>query len=174
MDAWGRVSICPVSSTLFMCFQLPSRPGEPVDITVDYSNIIYVDDPKSPGFPDIDGCTLFLYLIPAAMAVDANRDGTIAFSGDTRDTTSQAATFRFWCNDDNDGLPNSEGDVINPSIPRLRRWRHSDGARFGGLCQASLVLRRIPEGVDRWRVQDRSKVQKRRRHSFHNKGIQID
>ena len=37
-------------------------PGEPVQISIDYSNIIYVDDPKSPGYPDMDGATLFLYL----------------------------------------------------------------------------------------------------------------
>ena len=97
-------------------------PGEPIDITVNYSNIIYNDDPDSPDYPDIDGCTLFLYLIPAAIAVDANRDGTIAFSGEARDTTSQDAPFRFWCNDDNDGLPNSEGDVVGPSSPD-----HEDG-----------------------------------------------
>jgi len=42
-------------------------PGEPVDITVDYSNIIYDDDPDSPGYPDIDGCTLFLYLLPVEL-----------------------------------------------------------------------------------------------------------
>ena len=97
--------------------QTALAPGEPIDITVDYSNIIYDDDPDSPGYPDIDGCTLFLYLIPAGIAVDANRDGTIAFSGEARDTTSQAAPFRFWCNDDNDGLPNSEGDVIDAPSP---------------------------------------------------------
>jgi hypothetical protein len=92
-------------------------PGEPVQITVDYSNIIYISDPESPGYPDMDGCTLFLYLIPAGIAVDSNRDGTIEFSGEPRDTTSQDAPFRFWINDDDDGLPNSEGDVIDPPFP---------------------------------------------------------
>jgi hypothetical protein len=71
-------------------------PGEPVQITVDYSNIIYISDPDSDGYPDMDGCTLFLYLIPMGIAVDSNRDGTIAFSGEARDTTSQHAPFRFW------------------------------------------------------------------------------
>jgi pimeloyl-ACP methyl ester carboxylesterase len=106
----------------FHVLPLALAPGEPVDITVDYSNVIYVDDPKSPGFPDIDGCTLFLYLLPMGIAVDANRDGTIAFSGEARDTTSQDAPFRFWINDDNDGLPNSEGEVVDPSFPD-----HEDG-----------------------------------------------
>ena len=111
----GEAQHLPHIASSFHVLQTALAPGEPVDITVNYSNIIYNDDPDSPDYPDIDGCTLFLYLIPAAIAVDANRDGTIAFSGEARDTTSQDAPFRFWCNDDNDGLPNSEGDVVGPS-----------------------------------------------------------
>ena len=61
-----RVNTCPVSATSFHLLPVVLAPGEPVDITVDYSNIIYDDDPESRGYPDIDGCTLFLYLIPAA------------------------------------------------------------------------------------------------------------
>ena len=118
----GRAQHLPDIGTSFQVLQTLLAPGEPIDITVNYSNIIYNDDPDSPDYPDIDGCTLFLYLIPAAIAVDANRDGTIAFSGEARDTTSQDAPFRFWCNDDNDGLPNSEGDVVGPSSPD-----HEDG-----------------------------------------------
>ena len=111
----GEAQHLPDIGTSFQVLQTVLAPGEPIDIAVNYSNIIYNDDPKSRDYPDIDGCTLFLYLIPAAIAVDANRDGTIAFSGEARDTTSQDAPFRFWCNDDNDGLPNSEGDVVGPS-----------------------------------------------------------
>ena len=118
----GKGQHLPNIGDSFHELQVVLAPGEPVDITVLYSNIFYDDDPESPGYPDIDGCTLFLYLIPAAIAVDANRDGTIAFSGEARDATSQDAPFRFWCNDDNDGLPNSEGDVIGPSSPD-----HEDG-----------------------------------------------
>ena len=111
----GQAQHLPDIGTSFEVLQTVLAPGEPIDITVNYSNIIYNDDPKSRDYPDIDGCTLFLYLIPAAIAVDSNRDGTIVFSGEARDTTSQDAPFRFWRNDDNDGLPNSEGDVIDPS-----------------------------------------------------------
>ena len=118
----GQAQHLPDIGASFQVLQTVLAPGEPIDITVNYSNIIYNDDPDSPDYPDIDGCTLFLYLIPAAIAVDANRDGTIAFSGEARDTTSQDAPFRFWCNDDNDGLPNSEGDVVGPSSPD-----HEDG-----------------------------------------------
>jgi pimeloyl-ACP methyl ester carboxylesterase len=118
----GQAQHLPHIGTSFHELQTVLAPGEPIDITVNYSNIIYNDDPDSPDYPDIDGCTLFLYLIPAAIAVDANRDGTIAFSGEARDNTSQDAPFRFWCNDDNDGLPNSEGDVVGPSSPD-----HEDG-----------------------------------------------
>jgi hypothetical protein len=87
-------------------------PGEPVQITVDYSNIIYISDPGSDGYPDMDGCTLFLYLIPMGIAVDSNRDGTIAFSGEARDTTSQHAPFRFWINDDDDHVDVEENDRV--------------------------------------------------------------
>jgi len=50
-------------------------------------------------------------LVPAALAVDANRDGTIKFAGNLHDTnlteippdrTSEAEPFRFWVNDDDD------------------------------------------------------------------------
>jgi len=60
-------------------------------------------------------------LIPIDMAVDANRDGVISFAGNfgdsevagkPRDRTEEDKPFRFWVNDDNDGLPNSEGEVV--------------------------------------------------------------
>ena len=124
----GKAQHLPHIGTSFQVLQTALAPGEPVDITVNCSNIIYNDDPKSRDYPDIDGCTLFLYLIPAAIAVDANRDGTIAFSGVARDSTSQEAPFRFWCNDDNDGLPNSEGDVIGPSSPDNKMVSFRPGA----------------------------------------------
>jgi hypothetical protein len=113
----GQGQHLPSIGDSFHVLQTALAPGEPIDITVDYSNIIYDDDPDSPGYPDIDGCTLFLYLIPMAIAVDANRDGTIAFSGDTRDTTSQDAPFRFWCNDDDDNVGTEERDIIPPGQP---------------------------------------------------------
>ena len=98
----GQGQHLPSLGDSFHLLPVVLTPGEPVDITVDYSNTIYDDDPESSGYPDIDGCTLFLYLIPAGIAVDANRDGAIAFSGEARDVTSQDAPFRFWCNDDDD------------------------------------------------------------------------
>ena len=85
-------------------------PGKPVEITVDYFNTIYVR-PRS-GLPDIDGFTLFLYLIPIAIAVDANRDGNIVFDGESKDITSEERPFRFWINDDFDGIPNDEREVV--------------------------------------------------------------
>jgi hypothetical protein len=98
----GQGQHLPSIGDSFHLLPVVLTPGEPVDITVDYSNTIYDDDPESPGYPDIDGCTLFLYLIPVGIAVDANRDGAIAFSGEARDVTSRDAPFRFWCNDDDD------------------------------------------------------------------------
>ena len=109
----GQAQHLPDIGASFQVLQTVLAPGEPIDITVNYSNIIYNDDPDSPDYPDIDGCTLFLYLIPAAIAVDANRDGTIAFSGEARDTTSQDAPFRFWINNDNDGLFDFEQEVMD-------------------------------------------------------------
>ena len=88
-------------------------PGETVDITIDYRNTIYATIPGQP--PDIDGLTFFLYLIPVAIAVDANRDGDIVFEGDSRDITSRDKPFRFWMNDDHDGIPNDERDVVPPA-----------------------------------------------------------
>jgi hypothetical protein len=85
-------------------------PGKPVEITVDYFNTIYVK-PKST-LPDIDGLTLFLYLIPVAIAVDADRDGNIVLSGESKDTTSKEKPFRFWINDDHDRTPDDERDVV--------------------------------------------------------------
>ncbi len=109
----GQAQHLPDIGTSFQVLQTVLAPGEPIDITVNYSNIIYNDDPKSRDYPDIDGCTLFLYLIPAAIAVDSNRDGTIAFSGEARDTTSQDAPFRFWRNDDQDQVTaDGENDVV--------------------------------------------------------------
>ena len=112
----GEAQHLPDIGTSFQVLQTVLAPGEPIDIAVNYSNIIYNDDPKSRDYPDIDGCTLFLYLIPAAIAVDANRDGTIAFSGEARDTTSQDAPFRFWRNDDQDQVTaDGENDVVPAS-----------------------------------------------------------
>ena len=112
----GRRQHLPSLGESFHELQVILAPGESVDLQVEYSNVIYDDDPKSPSYPDIDGCSLFLYLIPMGIAVDANRDGTIAFSGENRDSTSEHAPFRFWCNDDYDGLPDSEGDHVGSSV----------------------------------------------------------
>ena len=108
----GQGQHLPDLGNSFHVLPVTLAPGEPVQISVDYSNIIYVDDPKSPGFPDMDGATLFLYLIPMGIAVDSNRDGTIAFSGEARDTTSRDAPFRFWINDDDDHVDVEENDRV--------------------------------------------------------------
>ncbi len=50
------------------------KPGRKVAIVVDYSNTIYVSTPGTPGFPDIDGCPLFLYLVPTEIIEVAERD----------------------------------------------------------------------------------------------------
>jgi hypothetical protein len=94
----------------FQVLPVVLAPGKAVDITVEYMNTIYT------GFPDIDGLTLFLYLIPIAIAVDADRNGTIVLSGESRDTTAEATPFRFWVNSDDDkGAQGTEQvPVANP------------------------------------------------------------
>lgn len=50
-------------------------------------------------------------LVPAAIAVDANRDGQIALPAvDGSDVTTAAEPFRFWINDDDDNGQDIDGD----------------------------------------------------------------
>ena len=115
-------------------------PGQPIHITVDYSNTIYDDDSRSPGYPDVDGCALFLYLIPIELAVDANRDGEIQL-GRAADRTNPNSPFRFWCNDDNDGTGNGAellGGAADSSDMEIRSKRDLEDfarlwLRIGGL-----------------------------------------
>ncbi|MES2707736.1 MAG: alpha/beta hydrolase [Verrucomicrobiota bacterium] len=64
------------------------------------------------------------FLLPMDLAIDANRDGTIA-SGET---SSEAAPFRFWINNDDD--PNTLGDDVELAMkedevspPLVADWR---------------------------------------------------
>ncbi len=63
-------------------------------------------------------------LIHADMAVDANRDGVIHFSGNQNDpsledspldVTSPSQPFTFWCNEDSDGTPMDDAENPNSS-----------------------------------------------------------
>ena len=57
-----------------------------------------------------------LLLVPAELAVDANRDGTISLTGTGgNDQTSQSQPYTFWLNDDQDD-PN-QGDVVPVQSP---------------------------------------------------------
>ena len=109
----GRGQHLPSLGESFHVLPIALAPSKPIDIIVDYMNTIYVTGEGQP--PDIDGLTLFLYLIPVGIAVDANRDGEIVFEGESRDTTSTDKPFRFWINDDQDGIPNDERDVVPPA-----------------------------------------------------------
>ena len=106
---FGRGQHLPNLGQSFHVLPVALSPGETVDITIDYRNTIYATLPGQP--PDIDGLTLFLYLIPVAIAVDANRDGDIVFEGDSADTTSSEKPFKFWINDDHDGTSEDEREV---------------------------------------------------------------
>ena len=107
---FGRGQHLPNLGQSFHVLPVALAPSETVDITIDYRNTIYAVLPGQP--PDIDGLTLFLYLIPAAIAVDANRDGDIVFEGDSADTTSSEKPFSFWINDDQDGTSENEREVV--------------------------------------------------------------
>jgi hypothetical protein len=109
----GRGQHLPNLGESFHELPVVLTPGKPVELVLDYMNTIYFVDPKRP-IPDIDGFTIFLYLIPIQIAVDANRDGHIVLTGDSKDTTSQAKPFRFWINDDDDGTPDDEREVVPP------------------------------------------------------------
>ncbi|MFZ4777555.1 MAG: hypothetical protein ACOYM3_19470 [Terrimicrobiaceae bacterium] len=81
---------------------------------------ISVDPDDGAALPDKSAK---LMLVPVDMAVDANRDGVIKFAGNfnssdpnlagkPQDKTEESKPFRFWINDDNDGLPNAEGEAV--------------------------------------------------------------
>jgi hypothetical protein len=57
-------------------------------------------------------------IVPASLSVDYNRDGTIQTNteGET-DSTSAKRMFRFWSNDDNDGMPPDEDEHVSPGSP---------------------------------------------------------
>ncbi len=122
-------------------------PGQPINITVDYSNTIYNEDAQGPGYPDVDGCALFLYLIPVEIAVDANRDRSSLTGGCGSDLP--AAPFSFWINDDNDGsatgrnsgrLRGSEDNQIRSERDLedfSRLWFHLGGLHKGIAARAA-------------------------------------
>jgi hypothetical protein len=62
-----------------------------------------------------------ILLVPAELAVDANRDGVITLASDLNpdpalsEKTSKAKPFRFWSNDDYDGDSETSGEVLNTS-----------------------------------------------------------
>ncbi|PAW79530.1 MAG: hypothetical protein B9S32_03055 [Verrucomicrobia bacterium Tous-C9LFEB] len=97
-----------------------------------------------------------ILLLPAELAVDANRDGTIKFGGNSSDsdvadkptdTTTQDKPFRFWCNDgqnvaeDQAALSGSQVTTANYTLGQInfkgdlenfaRLWMY-----IGGLQQA--------------------------------------
>ena len=71
----------------------------------------------------LGGQTHSVQVIPVDLAVDANRDGVIKFAGNLAeagaefDQTTHEKPFRFWLNNDNDGLPNSEGEFVPATSP---------------------------------------------------------
>ena len=71
---------------------------------INNSGVMIGDANKKPG-----NNPRTVLLVPADIAVDANRDGTIRFAGNFQttqgkptDKTTEAKPFRFWCNDDDD------------------------------------------------------------------------
>jgi hypothetical protein len=59
-------------------------------------------------------------LFPVEVAVDADRDGEITFDG--KDKTTAEKPYRFWLNDDDDGLPGTDDDRNGAEkVPVIRR-----------------------------------------------------
>jgi hypothetical protein len=127
----GKGQHLPNIGESFHVLQTALAPGEPTDIAVDYSNTIYNDDPDSAGYPDIDGCTLFLYLLPAGIVPDFNRDGVI--DDKDRGKVNREKPWRWWLNDDDDN-----GDTSNEDAPLGANNSDNDSAlgnfRIDGLC----------------------------------------
>ncbi|HEY5811165.1 MAG TPA: hypothetical protein VIT23_00745 [Terrimicrobiaceae bacterium] len=84
-DLDGRFATRPGS---FHQLPVVLAPGKKTSITVNYSNTIYVSTPGAPGYPDIDGCTLFLVLIPVDISIrkkgttNSPVDGLLVMKGD--------------------------------------------------------------------------------------------
>ncbi|MFZ4774282.1 MAG: esterase/lipase family protein [Terrimicrobiaceae bacterium] len=79
--------------------------------------------------------------VPMDIAVDANRDGTIRFAGNSRssdtdlagkplDKTTPEAPFRFWCNDDDDFSIGMGGAETGDHVP-VQRCDFDDAGGVG-------------------------------------------
>ena len=88
-------------------------------------NIRYVSPMKNfllgSATSNVDGQEHATLLIPADLAVDANRDGVIAFAGNMvagkpADKTTKTKPFRFWINDDNDTHNENGGEDVVPVL----------------------------------------------------------
>ncbi len=75
--------------------------GKTYDIKLHYSQTWY-----KPGVNDLDGISVVLCVLPIDLAVDANRDGTIA----PGEHASQESPLRFWINNDSDKTETEKED----------------------------------------------------------------
>ena len=105
----GRGQHLPNLGESFHELPVVLTPGKSVEVVLDYMNTIYFVDPKRP-IPDIDGFTIFLFLIPVEMVADYNRDGAI--DDKDRGRVSEQQPFRWWLNDDDDN-----GDLSHEDTP---------------------------------------------------------
>lgn len=105
----GRGQHLPNLGESFHELPVVLTPGKSVEVVLDYMNTIYFVDPKRP-IPDIDGFTIFLFLIPVEMVADYNRDGAI--DDKDRGRVSEQQPFRWWLNDDDDN-----GDLGHEDTP---------------------------------------------------------
>jgi hypothetical protein len=122
------------------------EPGSEADIRIEYANVKYT--PRE-GAPDIDGCTLFVYLKAAG---DVHL-GSVGFSGDgfvplCGDTTLQAYPAPQWKDNDGDGLPDRAGDGGgNDSVAYVKNSQPSIAAVFkvGAMQPADVIEFRATE-----------------------------
>ncbi len=73
-------------------------------------------------------------LVPASLAVDANRDGRIILSSvDGSDRIGATAPFRFWINDDDDSGDVKSGMTDDVPSPEGSGGRNADDGRVNGI-----------------------------------------
>ncbi len=95
-----------------MSWDVPTGGTETPVYTIDPLGLDAEDANRAYRHPDVNG-HYDVVLFTAELAVDANRDGTIASANlDNSDTTSTSNPFRFWLNDDDDS-----GDLGGSDIP---------------------------------------------------------
>ena len=101
-----------------------AKKAEILQYLLDNSEGLMAQDKDWPEDPADEPMNKTVRLLPMEVAVDANRDGVIQFSGNSTgsgafDKTEESKPYRFWCNDDDDYVGTAENDrvpVVQPDF----------------------------------------------------------